>query len=79
MSREKYCRQVLSGAQVRAGPTADVPLLLREVRQISVALDQLVKPESCLCEGREQERIERLLDDLQEVEELIVEAYSTRG
>lgn len=79
MSREKYCRQVLSGSQVREAPTADVPLLLREVRQISVALDQLMKPETSLCGGRERERMERLLDDLQGVEELIVEAYSTRG
>lgn len=79
MSREKYCRQVLSGTQVTEGPTADVPVLLREVRQISVSLDQLMKPGISLCGGRERERMERLLHDLQEVEELIVEAYSTRG
>lgn len=74
MSRESYCREVLNGSEVKEGPSADVPLLLREVRQNNVLLDQLVQARGEL----EGVRLAQLLDQIQEVEQMIVEAYSLR-
>ena len=74
MSREAYCREVLTGSEVKEGPSADVPLLLREVRQNSVLLDQLVQARGEV----EGVRLAQLLDQMQEVEQMIVEAYSLR-
>lgn len=74
MSREAYCREVLNGSEVKEGPSADVPLLLREVRQNNVLLDQLVQARGEL----EGVRLAQLLDQIQEVEQMIVEAYSLR-
>lgn len=74
MSREAYCREVLNGSEVKEGPSADVPLLLREVRQNSVLLDQLVQARGEV----EGVRLAQLLDQMQEVERMIVEAYSPR-
>ena len=74
LSREAYCREVLNGSEVKEGPSADVPLLLREVRQNSVLLDQLVQARGEV----EGVRLAQLLDQMQEVEQMIVEAYSLR-
>ena len=43
MSREGYCRAVLNGATVKEAPPADVPLLLRAMRQAGYNLDQTLK------------------------------------
>lgn len=74
MSREAYCREVLNGSEVKEGPSADVPLLLRKVRQNNVLLDQLVQARGEV----EGVRLAQLLDQIQEVEQMIVEAYSLR-
>ena len=43
MSREGYCRAVLNGATVKEAPSADIPLLLRAMRQAGYNLDQTLK------------------------------------
>lgn len=43
MSREGYCRAVLNGATVKEAPPADIPLLLRAMRQAGYNLDQTLK------------------------------------
>ena len=43
MSREGYCRAVLNGATVKEAPPADVPMLLRAMRQVGYNLDQTLK------------------------------------
>ena len=42
LSRERYCRQVLNGSEVREAPTADAFALIREVRQVGSNLDQIL-------------------------------------
>lgn len=42
LSREGFCRQVLNDAEVREAPTADVLLLLREMRRIGGNINQLL-------------------------------------
>lgn len=78
MSRESYCRAVLNGSEVKEGPSANVPLLLQELRKISIAIDGLVTPNNSLYGGREREQLAQVLDQMQEVEQMIVEAYSLR-
>ena len=79
MSRESYCREVLNGSEVKEGPSADVPLLLQELLKISIAIDGLVTPNNSLYGGREREQLAQVLDDLQQAEQQIVEAFSLRG
>lgn len=79
MSREAYCRKVLNGSEVKEGPSANVPLLLQELRKISIAIDGLVTPNNSLYGGREREQLAQVLDDLQQAEQQIVEAFSLRG
>lgn len=43
MSREGYCRAVLNGSTVKEAPPADVPALLRAMRQAGYNLDQTLK------------------------------------
>ena len=43
MSREGYCRAVLNGATVKEAPPADIPMLLRAMRQAGYNLDQTLK------------------------------------
>lgn len=69
-----FIRCCVDTVQIREGPSADVPLLLREVRQNSVLLDQLVQARGEV----EGVRLAQLLDQMQEVERMIVEAYSPR-
>lgn len=69
-----FIRCCVDNVQIREGPSADVPLLLREVRQNSVLLDQLVQARGEV----EGVRLAQLLEQMQEVERMIVEAYSPR-
>lgn len=74
MSVGGFIRCCVDAVQIREGPSADVPLLLREVRQNSILLDQLVQARGEV----EGVRLAQLLDQMQEVERMIVEAYSPR-
>ena len=78
MSRESYCLAVLNCSEVKEGRSANVPLLLQELRKISIAIDGLVTPNNSLYGGREREQLAQVLDQMQEVEQMIVEAYSLR-
>ncbi len=43
LSRESFCRAILQGATVKEAPPADIPLLLRAMRQAGYNLDQILK------------------------------------
>lgn len=34
LSRESFCRHLLNGAEIKEAPSADVPMLINEVRRV---------------------------------------------
>ena len=43
LSRERFCRNILNGAEVKEAPPAEYCELLREVRRIGYNINQLLK------------------------------------
>lgn len=43
MSRESFCRRVLSGVEVKEGPNADVAALIWEIRRSGSNINQILK------------------------------------
>ena len=43
MSRERFCRRVLSGVEVKEGPNADVAALIWEIRRSGSNINQILK------------------------------------
>ena len=43
LSREAFCRRILRGAEVKQGPTPDIPILIRDIRRVGYNVDQLLK------------------------------------
>ncbi len=77
MSREGYCRAILNGSAVMEAPHADVPFLLRSMRQAAYSLDQALKRNqsgasdvSCFNEG---------LAQLSEAIRLVMDAYTPKA
>lgn len=72
LSREGYCRRVLNDSEVREAPSADIPLLIRELRQIGISLDEMLKSRSMT----DQSELRKAMADLQKVERMIAQAYA---
>jgi len=43
LSREQFCRMVLSGAKIKEAPTAEFYKLITEMRRVGVHLNQVLK------------------------------------
>lgn len=72
LSREGYCRRVLNDSEVRQAPSADIPVLIRELRQIELSLDQLLKSRGL----PDQTGVSRTMEELHRVERMIAQAYA---
>ena len=72
LSREGYCRRVLNDSEVREAPSADIPLLIRELRQIGISLDEMLKSRRMT----DQSELRKAMADLQKVERMIAQAYA---
>lgn len=44
LSRESFCRHLLNGAEIKEAPSADVPMLINEVRRVGYNCQRL-RPE----------------------------------
>ena len=76
LSREGYCRRILNGAEVKEAPSADVPLLIREVRRVGYNIDQILKRANSI--GLlDVPQLRKALEDNRAVEKLIVDTYTT--
>ena len=76
LSREGYCRRILNGAEVKEAPSADVPMLIREVRRVGYNIDQILK----LANAKgllDVPQLRKALDENQAVEKLISDTYTT--
>ena len=76
LSREGYCRRILTGAVVKENPPADVPMLIREVRRVGYNIDQLL----LIARARNllsAKDLEKALEGNRAVEKLIADTYTT--
>ena len=84
--RKRNCRVVVyfskdeldaltKNQEVKAGPTADVPMLIQEVRRVGSNLNQILKRANSI--GLlDVPQLRKDLTDLRTVEKLIVNAYT---
>ena len=42
-SREEFCRRAITGKEVKQAPSADIPILIRDIRRAGANVDQLLK------------------------------------
>ena len=75
LSREGFIRAAVGSQEVKAGPTADVPMLIQEVRRVGSNLNQILKRANSI--GLlDVPQLRKDLTDLRTVEKLIVNAYT---
>ena len=74
LNRAEYCRRILSGRQVTEF-SADVSMLIQELRSIGRKMDQ-IKQE---CSQADTARLQTVLSDLQRLSKLIVASYSPKN
>lgn len=73
LNRADYCRRILSGKQVTEF-NADVSILIQELRSIRRELIQ-IKQE---CSQADSARLQTVLSDLQKLNQMIMDSYSTK-
>lgn len=77
LSREQFCRCVLDGAEVKEAPSADVPILIREMRRVGYNIEQLLR----IANTRgllDVPQLRKALEQNREVEKLIIDSYTTK-
>lgn len=75
LSREGFIRAALADKEVKAGPTADVPVLIQEVRRVGSNLNQILKRANSI--GLlDVPQLRKEVADLRTVEKLIVDSYT---
>ena len=75
LSREGFIRAAVDRQEVKAGPTADVPALIQEVRRVGNNLNQIMKRANSI--GLlDVPQLRKEVADLRMVEKLIVDAYT---
>ena len=76
LSREGYCRRILNGAEVKEAPSAEVPLLIQEVRRVGHNINQVLAKANSI--GLlDVPQLRKALEDNRAVEKLIVDTYTT--
>ena len=75
LSRESFCRHLLNGAEIKEAPSADVPMLINEVRRVGYNIDQILR----MANARGMLDVPKLREALTEnrkVEKMITAAYT---
>lgn len=75
LSRESFCRHLLNGVEIKEAPTADVPMLINEVRRVGYNIDQILR----MANSRGMLDVPKLREALREnrkVEKMITAAYT---
>ena len=75
LSREGFIRAALAEKEIKDGPTADVPMLIHEVRRVGGNLNQILKRANSI--GLlDVPQLRKDVADLRDVEKLIVASYT---
>ena len=71
-----FIRRTVRGIEVKEAPSADVPMLIREVRRVGYNIDQILK----LANAKgllDVPQLRKALDENRAVEKLISDTYTT--
>ena len=75
LSREGFIRAALADKEIKDGPTADVPVLIQEVRRVGSNLNQILKRANSI--GLlDVPQLRKDVAALRTVEKLIVDSYT---
>ena len=75
LSREGFIRAALADKEIKDGPTADVPVLIQEVRRVGSNLNQILKQANSI--GLlDVPQLRKDVAALRTVEKLIVDSYT---
>ena len=71
-----FVRLAVAGKEIREAPTADVPMLIREVRRVGYNIDQILKVANS--KGfLDVPQLKKVLEDNRSVEKMIASAYGS--
>ena len=71
-----FVRLAVAGKEIREAPTADVPMLIREVRRVGYNIDQILKVANS--KGfLDVPQLKKALEDNRSVEKMIASAYGS--
>ncbi len=76
LSREAFCRLALQNLTVKEAPPADIPMLLRAMRQAGYNLDQTLRRFNS-CDVPDMRQFRKGLEELRAATKMVVDAYSS--
>lgn len=75
ISRESFCRSILTGAVVKEAPPAEVPQLIREIRRVGQNVNQLLLIANNYGE-RDPVLLQETMKDVQTALSTVIKAYT---
>lgn len=77
LSAGGFIRRAVKGLEVKEAPSADVPILIREIRRVGYNIEQILKIANI--KGMlDVPQLRKALEDNQTAEKMIVDSYTTR-
>ena len=77
LSAGGFIRRAVKGLEVKEAPSADVPILIREIRRVGYNIEQILKIANI--KGMlDVPQLRKVMEDNRAVEKLIVDSYTTR-
>lgn len=76
LSREGFIRAAVAGVEIKEGPSADVPMLIQELRRVGSSLDLLLKLANDVGLPAVAYQLRGAMERNRAVEKLIVDTYT---
>lgn len=77
LSAGGFIHRAVKGLEVKEAPSADVPILIREIRRVGYNIEQILKIANI--KGMlDVPQLRKVMEDNRAVEKLIVDSYTTR-
>ena len=77
VSRQVFLRRAVTGKEVNVAPTAEVPVLIMEVRRVGNILDQILKEAKGKGFRDTEEELRKALEENRSMEKMISGAYGS--
>ena len=75
LSRETFCRKVISGAEIKQGPSLEIAMLLKELNRIGTNINQIAVKANAIG-FVDLNKLERELSELDNIERKIIESFA---
>lgn len=77
LSAGGFIRRAVKGLEVKEAPSADVPILIREIRRVGYNIEQILKIANV--KGMlDVPQLRKALEDNRAAEKMIVDSYTTK-